>query len=103
VFLDNQFAHNRDKQTPHARTTFPIDPGPNPVVRYVDRDGIFNVARIEAWSLCLKHWTNQGRTPAFFAHTESDNDAPDIAKTIYRKVCGNPQINDLNPAQLTLF
>jgi uncharacterized protein YecE (DUF72 family) len=103
VILDNQlgFAGNRmPSHKPLRQKTVAIDPGPHPVVRYVDRDGVFNFERLAAWGSCLQHWVTEGRCPAFFAHTESDRDAPDIARLVGYRECNNAPVPG---GQLSLF
>jgi uncharacterized protein YecE (DUF72 family) len=103
VILDNRLSANNTSHSDKRKDPISIDPGQNPIVRYVDTDGSYDTGRINAWGECLKHWKKEGRKPSFFAHTESDNFAPHIAKMVYNKIWGiDDDIRFCSP-QLNLF
>lgn len=102
VILDNRLGHSRNPLS-KKKDPIVIDPGPNPIVRYVDADGAYDLNRIRAWGRCLKQWKMEGRNPSFFAHTETDNYAPQIGKTIFNEIWDIKGDITFESSQLKLF
>ena len=102
VILDNRLKPTILAKNERKNFT-PIDPGQNPIVRYVDTDENFDLERITTWGHHLQYWQQEGRRPAFFSHTQTDTKAPEIAQTLHNSLYPNHLMHLGTSGQLPLF
>jgi len=57
------------------------DLGVSPIIRFVGSENIKqNDPFLTQWAILFEHWTSARKSPYFFAHTNTDNSAPELVK-----------------------
>jgi uncharacterized protein YecE (DUF72 family) len=86
--------------------------GRRPVLRYVANPDLpANDARIDAWTVEIVRWLEQGREPYLFMHVPNDFHAPRLARRFFERLAARADVGHLpswpgehrQPSQVGLF
>jgi len=57
-----------------------VDFGPSPIIQFIGQEKTdHHRPFLQQWVPCFSDWVNQNKSPYFFAHTDTDRNAPQIA------------------------
>ena len=86
----------------------PLEVGAYPVIRFIGTVMGGNTALLKQWVRTFEAWLSEGRNPAFFAHTETDDQAPELAMQFHTELASSGLMNPSPPlkpqkSQMDLF
>ncbi len=71
-------------KNPQSPERTPSYMGKNPIIRYIGLEDIKkNAPFLSQWASVCEHWLSVGCSPYFFAHTDTDEHAPEIARGLH--------------------